>query len=77
MMYIPLPALQLIQDWILFVIVFVIVLMDSTILLVGTSIPQNRLNATLVPDEEHGAGVNVSSQCAIYVCILMKLVLLL
>ena len=52
-------TVQLIQDWILFVIVFAIVLVDATILLVGTSIPQTRLNATLVSDGEHGFYVNV------------------
>ena len=47
-------------------IVFALVLVDATILLIGTSIPQTRLNATLVSDGEHEIGVNVSSSCAIH-----------
>ena len=65
-------TVQFIKDWVLFVIVFVIVLVDATILLVGTAIPHIRLNATLVLDGEHGPDVNVSSSCAIYIYILIE-----
>lgn len=38
----------------------IIVGVDIVLLLLGTSIPQTRLNATLVVDEENPTSVNVS-----------------
>ena len=54
--------MQAIKDWILLVIIGVVVGMDTIILLIGTAIPETRLNATLVEDEEHPMSVDVSSQ---------------
>ena len=51
--------LQLVKDWMLFVIVGVVVSVDVIILLVGTAVPQSRLTATLTTDVEHPSSVNV------------------
>ena len=51
---------QAIKDWILMVIIGMVVGVDAILLLLGTSIPQTRLNATLVVDEENPTSVNVS-----------------
>ena len=48
---------QATKAWLLVVI---IVGVDMVLLLFGTSIPQTRLNATLVVDEENPTSVNVS-----------------
>ena len=48
------------QDWILIVIIGMVVGVDIVLLLLGSSIPQTRLNATLVVDEENPTSVNVS-----------------
>ena len=50
------PTVQLIKDGILFMIVVAIVLVDTTILLVGTAISQSRLNATLISFKTIGEG---------------------
>ena len=51
---------QAIKDWILMVIIGLVGGVDIILLLLGTSIPQLRLNATLVVDEENPTLVNVS-----------------
>ena len=48
------------SDWMLFALVGVIVGVEIVIVLVGTAVPQSRLNATLVPDLEHPPFVDVS-----------------
>ena len=54
------PIIQAIKDWILLVIIGIVVGVDITLLLLGTAIPETRLNATLVVDEEHKVSVDVS-----------------
>ena len=41
-------------------IIGVVVGVDTVILIVGTALPQSRLNATLEADEEHPTEVDVS-----------------
>lgn len=41
-------------------IIGVVVGVDTVLLLLGTAIPETRLNATLVVDEEHLTSVDVS-----------------
>ena len=48
------------SDWMLFAVVGVIVGVEIVIVLVGTAVPQSRLNATLVSDLEHPPFVDVS-----------------
>ena len=51
---------QIPKDWLLFLIVFLVVLVDLTIVFIGTAIPTARLNATLVHDVQHPMSVDVS-----------------
>ena len=48
-----------VKDWVLFVLVGVIVSVDAVVLLIGTALPESRLNATLIEDIEHPHQQNV------------------
>ena len=52
--------LQVPKDWLLFVIVLLVVAVDLLIILIGTAISSARLNATLVPDDQHKITIDVS-----------------
>ena len=56
-------SLQFVKDWMLFAIIGVAVSVDVFILLVGTSVPQSRLTATLTTDVKHPSSVNVRMKC--------------
>ena len=53
-------ALQIPQDWVLFVIISLVVAVDLVIILIGTTIPSSRLNATSIRDVMHPTAVDVS-----------------
>ena len=57
--------IQLIKDWVLFVIVVIVVAVDLTIMTVGTAVPSSRLNATYIRDTQHPNSVTVSSKSVI------------
>ena len=51
---------QIPQDWVLFVIISLVVAVDLVIILIGTTIPSSRLNATSIRDVMHPIAVDVS-----------------
>ena len=53
--------IQTIHDWVLFLIVGVVVLIDVVIQIIGTAIPQAKLEASRTEDAEHEAALNVRS----------------
>ena len=55
-----------IKDWFLLIIVTIIVTVDILILLIGTAIPQSRLEATKIRDREHHTSISVSNKIIVY-----------
>ena len=51
---------QVIKDWIPLAIIGIVVAVDTILLLIGTAIPETRLNTTLVVDVENPTSLNVS-----------------